>query len=77
MDDYLEDVKEYRNNPAMLTSAKELKECADDKLTGDDKNNILNVLVGLTVCVGASGACLGVCSSQGDLSSPCGPCLEI
>lgn len=58
-DEYVEQVAQYNTQPEVLENARKLKNCADAKMTEEDKQNALSVLVGLALYVCASGACLG------------------
>ncbi|XP_058385140.1 major allergen I polypeptide chain 1-like [Diceros bicornis minor] len=43
-DEYINTVSKYQNNSLILANAKNLKNCMDQKLTEEDKENALNVL---------------------------------
>lgn len=64
-DDYVKKVSQYQRNPVILANAEKLKNCIDKKLTAEDKENALSVLVGRAVCL-----CLWRLS--GGLSGQCG-----
>lgn len=59
MDEYVEEVAKYNSEPDVLANARNLKNCTDTKLTEEDKEHVSSVLVGLALCVCASGPCLG------------------
>ena len=66
---YIEQVEKYNQNSDVLETADTLKSCVDEKLTAEDKQDALNVLVGQAVCGCACGACMwarlsGVCSGH-------------
>ncbi|XP_026634295.1 major allergen I polypeptide chain 1-like [Microtus ochrogaster] len=42
--DYVEFVSQYRNESAVLKNAENLKMCADNKLTEEDKANVKSLL---------------------------------
>ncbi|KAM8773776.1 major allergen I polypeptide chain 1-like [Rhynchonycteris naso] len=43
-DEYVAYVEKYQNNSIMLTNARILKDCIDQKLTEEDKEHALSVL---------------------------------
>ncbi|XP_071065078.1 major allergen I polypeptide chain 1-like [Dasypus novemcinctus] len=43
-DEYVNNVAKYQDNPLILTNARNLKTCADAKLTEEDKQHALTVL---------------------------------
>lgn len=45
-EDYVGNVARYQSSPVILENAKILKECIDGKMTQDDKQDALSVLVG-------------------------------
>ena len=47
---YIEHVEKYNQNSDVLETANTLKSCTDEKLTPQDKQDTLNVLVGQAVC---------------------------
>ena len=64
-EEYIAKVKEYITNSAIVANARRLKGRVDEKLTEEDKQNALSVLVGEAVCgcacvgAGVSGVCSG------------------
>lgn len=50
-DDYVKKVSQYQSNPVILANAEKLQNCIDKKLTAEDKENALSVLVGGAVCL--------------------------
>ena len=64
-EEYIAKVKEYNTNSAIVANARRLKGRVDEKLTEEDKQNALSVLVGEAMCgcacvgVGVSGVCSG------------------
>ncbi|ELK33454.1 Major allergen I polypeptide chain 1 [Myotis davidii] len=55
-EEYVAQVEKYQNNSLILANARKLKDCIDQKLTEEDKEHAVTVLVGLAVCV-----CVCVC----------------
>lgn len=62
MTDYVNFIKQYKEDTATLKNAEKLKKCADDKFTEEDKESIKSLLVSL--CVSGPGACLPICSPR-------------
>lgn len=50
-DEYVEQVAQYNALPVVLENARILKNCVDAKMTEEDKENALSVLVGLALCL--------------------------
>ncbi|XP_031242024.1 major allergen I polypeptide chain 1-like [Mastomys coucha] len=46
-EEYLEYVKQFEDNPAVLEDAANIKTCVDNTLTEDDKKHINDVIVSL------------------------------
>ncbi|XP_052035174.1 major allergen I polypeptide chain 1 [Apodemus sylvaticus] len=44
LEDYLQHVKEYTNNPVLVEEAERTKTCVDSNLTEEDKTHITNVI---------------------------------
>ncbi|XP_036297092.1 major allergen I polypeptide chain 1 isoform X1 [Pipistrellus kuhlii] len=44
-DEYVAQVKKYQNDSLILANARKLKNCIDQKLTEEDKENAISVLV--------------------------------
>ncbi|XP_028733549.1 major allergen I polypeptide chain 1 [Peromyscus leucopus] len=42
--DYVDFIKQYKEDPATLKNAEKLKKCADNKLTEEDKESIKSLL---------------------------------
>ena len=57
---YIEQVEKYNQNPDVLETADTLKSCVDEKLTAEEKQDALSVLVGQAVCDVPVGRGLGV-----------------
>ena len=49
-EEYIAKVKEYNTNSAIVANARRLKDRVDEKLTEEDKQNALSILVGQAVC---------------------------
>ncbi|KAH0519652.1 Major allergen I polypeptide chain 1 [Microtus ochrogaster] len=60
--DYVEFVSQYRNDSATVEVLQNLKMCADNKLTEEDKENVQSLVVS-TLCVWIR-ACVLTCSPQ-------------
>ncbi len=50
-DEYVEQVAQYKALPVVLENARILKNCVDAKMTEEDKENALSLLVGLALCL--------------------------